>query len=481
MSTFQVGCAHVAVQVGAVLVAVPVTAVRQAVPIELDGRAALALPRRAGALHSVLRYQGSTVPVVDLARWVELGQAPATSSGVRRALILQAGMRSVAILIDAVHGVVQLPPQSVQRVCHDESAEELFTSVGACKENGALHSLLEVERLMHLAAIWAEGAEGAVEEANAQTDAQAAAALADSVSLQVAVATVHGMRIGIEACAVGEVLPMPVLERLGASAALGLCRWRGRAVPVVDLAAAFGHAHTQMPARLLAVLVHDGFALGLAVHSVQHIQTIAVPQAEASLLTRLHPAMRAVVHDEEGAPVRVLDVAALLAQYPEAGISRSADQSVDRASTMRGGRRNEQSYIVFCAGTRMAAPIASLEEVLSLSAQAGVDMVACAVGRIGTLNWRGSAIEAVDLRAQDGRAREAGQVIVMRHDGRPRAFIVEAVEVLVPTNSASLVRVALAGAAPFDMLTVGEGAEQASFRTVELETLWPHSEARSAA
>ena len=63
--------------IGAVNVGIDVDAVRQAIP--LSG-ALSALPRRQGALCGVAEHLGQLVPVVDLARWVDIGPAKADAA-----------------------------------------------------------------------------------------------------------------------------------------------------------------------------------------------------------------------------------------------------------------------------------------------------------------------------------------------------------------------------------------------------------------
>ncbi|HBI71054.1 MAG TPA: hypothetical protein DDZ22_19190, partial [Massilia sp.] len=75
--------------IGAVWVGIPAESVLQAVTLP---PAPALLPRRHGALLGVVEHEGRLVPVVDLARWVDVGTAPeqgqASPAAAARVLIL---------------------------------------------------------------------------------------------------------------------------------------------------------------------------------------------------------------------------------------------------------------------------------------------------------------------------------------------------------------------------------------------------------
>lgn len=460
--------AHVAVRIGAAHIAAPVDAVRQAVPI---AAAAAILPRRAGAIHSVIRYRDSVVPVIDLGRWVTLGEGSemgevGDAPQRKRALILQSAARSIAVAVDEIEGVVDLPPDTIHRLCHDDAPEEVFSCVATPRNSETILSVLDVERLMQLSATWS--ATAGLDEDHHGTDAAQATAAGDTRRVKVAVAAVHGFRIGIDAGDIGEVRAMPPLDTLGASSTVALCRWRGRHVPVIDLAHTFSEPGRPGARALLAVLERDGRALGIALDEVRRIQDLDLASGNASLLAQLHPAILGVSNDEDAAPIRILDTAALMAMYPETGISLV--ESTQQGAGARTGQANPGAYVVFQAGTPLAAPIEGIEEVLSSPTE--LTTRATSAGHIASFAWRERQVDVLDLRSGPSEAA-AGKLLVARIDGQPRAFLVDAIQALVPPNSATMMRVSLAGSAPFDMITTGQGDEQASYRVINLRALWP--------
>jgi len=153
--------------IGAVHLGIPVEAVVQA--IALPGTPAF-LPRRQGALRGVVDHLGSLVPVVDLARWVDVGQsAPSIDA---RILVLRDGARTIGLQVDAVGGLVDIEARHFTRLHHDDNPEDVFQTAVRSPENGRVLSLLEVGRLADLALAWSQ-AERADETPHAGSPAAA--------------------------------------------------------------------------------------------------------------------------------------------------------------------------------------------------------------------------------------------------------------------------------------------------------------------
>lgn len=444
-------------QVGAVRLGIPADSVVQA--IRLSGPAAL-LPRRAGALRGVAEHDGMLVPVVDLARWVDVGTPPSGhQNGTARILVLRERGRVVGLQVDVLDGLVEVPPQAVHRLHHDEDPEEVFQSAVRVPQGGIL-SLLEVGRLADLAASW--HAAGGPEQAEApahQGNASAADNTPDASAQDYALLELDGVRLAVAASTLVEVVAMPALEVLAGGVG-GWCIWRGRHLAVLaqDALPALPPAHA---APLLAVIEHGGLALGLPTRAVLGLQPLSTA---GRLESDGHGAPVAAMHDGEG-ELLLLDSAALFARSPEALLSIPPAGAAASAAR-RDGRVNEGACIVFEAGALFAVAIDTVEQILPLAP-------AAAPGAAGaTMAWRDATIALVDLRPADACAvaPTAGHVLVALEGAAPVAYIVTRVDVLVPSGSARLYRMG-AGDDAVEFITT-EGAQgQASYRIVALGQL----------
>jgi len=440
--------------VGAVWIGVPAASVVQAIPFP---SAPALLPRRQGALAGVVDHEGRPVPVVDLARWVDVGAAPgATGSKAPLVLILHAAGRTLGLKIDRVGAVVEVAAHAVTRLHHDEHEEEVFQCVarlgdedsGKNSGSGRILSLLDVDRLARLCAAWHQ-----------EPAPDAAAAAPDQVQCAVrsyAVLQAGAARLALAADTLAEVLPIPPLNVLGAGSHTACCLWRGRHLPVLTLCAlGLEPAPDGAAPTLLAVVERAGLALGLPVHAALGLQELATggPARPDQLLSAQFA--------PDGAPLRVLDEERLFARFPEAQLSRDAGtaQGSDSAERERRQVANAGAYIVFESGGMYAAPIDAVERVVSLR-EALTD------GE-GAMAWEGRPILLRDLRA-GGVA--GGDVMVVRSGDAPVGYVVARVHLLVPPGSGRIYRMGGTGAGWEFIATVDNGA-QASYRIVDLEAL----------
>ncbi|MCS0616518.1 chemotaxis protein CheW [Massilia kyonggiensis] len=407
------------VRIDAVDVGIAADAVVQALP-QRDALAAP--PRRAGALAGVVDHGGVLVPVVDLARWVGTGErqdGPHT-----RILILRDGGRMLGLRVSAVGGLVDVASDAVTRLHHDDDADEVFHSVARSPETGRVLNVLDVGRLAALACAWHGGA-ATVTESSPQPAAHDRRTYA--------VLDAGTVRLGVPAGALAAVIPMPSRAAIGDGA---WCTWRGRHLAIVP-PAAVDPGLADVDAGLLAVLEHDGLALGVPVRATLHLADF-VPAA--------------TVYDDDGAEVRLVDVAALFARRPEAGLSRSAHAAAPASNGA--GKANDAAYVVFDADGLAATPLDALERVLPL-----VDMPGT------TMRWGDAAIPVVDLRRPGHVPAEEGQVLIVRAGERRAACVVARVHVMIPAGGGHLYRL---GTGAF--ITTGDGREQASYRIVDLTT-----------
>ncbi|MFK3736555.1 chemotaxis protein CheW [Massilia sp. TN1-12] len=436
--------------IGAVRLGIPAAAVVQAIPAP---RRSTLLPRRQGALSGIVDHGGALVPVVDLGRWVDVGSAPAPT-GQPHVLVLRAGSGLLGLRVDAVGAVVETAPGAATRLYHDDDPDEVFHSAVRLPAEDGVLSLLDVDRLAVLAAAWSDAAGLATGAAD-----PAAAGSADpgpACELPFALLRAGGARLGVPAADLVEVIPMPPLEQIGGIGGLGgaYCMWRGRHLPVLagaDVLPAELAAGESAP--LLAVLERGGLALGIPVHAVLQLAGFDPALAVAG------EGCVAGAFDADGL-VHLLDSACLFARFPEAALSRPADAA---PAARQGGpdaqeTRNAVAYIVFEADGMQAVAIDGVEQVTALAAPAPA-----------TLEWQGRAIPVADLRGADGAGGDGGaHLMVVRASDRHLACVVTRVHVLIPPGDGRLYRMGGQGGRPLEFITTGSGAEQASYRTVDL-------------
>jgi len=424
-----------AARVGAVRLGIEVDAVVQAIPVPA---AQALLPRRQGALCGVVPHEGVLVPVVDLARWVDVGTAAAGPRGGARVLILRQGGRTLGLQVDSVDGLVEVPGAAIARLHHDADPDEVFHSAAQVPGSGEILSLLDVGRLAALAASWHE------DDAPAPAGEVATADPATQPGHDYALLQLDGVRLGVPAGDLVEVMAMPALECFGAGIEGAWCRWRGRHLPVLA-----GGALPALPgadaAPLLAVIEHGELVLALPVRAALALAAFSAPDADPGALT-------ATVYDEEAREVQLLDTAALFARSPQALLSRAEAAATASRAAGNPGIVNTGAYIVFEAGQLAATPIATVEQIVPLPPG----------GAAATMPWNGAALPLVDLRPAP-QAGAAGHVLVAAGEAHRAGYIVAHVELLVPAGSGKLYRVGTV-----DFITVAGADGEASYRIVDL-------------
>jgi chemotaxis signal transduction protein len=471
--------------VGAVTVGVPAAAVLQALPL---AGALHPLPRRQGALCGVVEHGGRLVPVVDLARWVDVG-APGTPDGhgdrADRILVLGNGSRTIGLRVNAVVGLTDVPAAALARVLHDDDPAEVFHTVVRSDQLDRVLSVLDVDRLIALAAAWhgAPASSAAINgaETNGEENGGADGASARPVGGGVlhALLAVGDTRIAVPATELAEVIRMPELRAIGPAGGSHYCCWRDRNLAVVDIAALLGMpAARQSP--LLAIVERGGLALGLIVREALELRAVpcaanvanvanvtnvgAVDAAGASAAPDKLAKLASTTFDADGGAIDVIDTAALFARAPEAALSRvTASAAADPGKVQR---LNDGAYVVFQTEQRHATPIAPIEEILALRA----DHVDSREQLVPTIAWREQPLPVTDLRAPGTPTPPhcGARIIVVRGPAGCTGYVVKQVVLLIPPNTGKLYRMALAGAGLVEFITTGEAAEQVSYRTMDL-------------
>ncbi|WP_374437875.1 chemotaxis protein CheW [Inhella sp.] len=376
--------AHVHVRVGRCDVAIPVGQVRFALPLPAQGLTPL--PRRSGALLGLVDAEGAAVPVVALERWLpmEAGGDPAQ----QRLLVLQHQDARVAVRVDAVLGVKQVPPGGLQRVAHGDDEQELFQSVLPAGAHGPALCLLEVARLMRLTQAWCAHSERGAEAAP-PPEPPAPAAPAQRARRH-AVFEIGTERWAVPIEALGQVVPVPAAEldlrRGELSWAIG--QWQGRKLALVDLSTG-GQASSHQQAPWM-VLLHQGpLALGLTVSACMGFVDL---DDDALACTPGDALLAGIAVRPEWGRLRVLEPAKLFSRTPEAAISLRS------AAAPAAGAPSEATepvpYLVFEADQAYATPVDGIVGVIELP-PAARDALREASRTV--MDWRGRAVHVVKL------------------------------------------------------------------------------------
>jgi chemotaxis signal transduction protein len=430
-------------RIGAVHLGIPAASVVEAIPVP---DSLFLLPLRGKALRGVIDHGGALVPVVDLARWVDVGSVATVPGGGARILVLREGGRSIGLLVDALGGLVDVVAADARRLHHGDDPEDVFHSAVRTPD-GIVLSLLEAGRLADLALAWSAALPAASAE-QAPAAADAAGPASQQGKLYALLDTGHGL-LGVLPADLAEVIPMPALETLGGGIGAAYCSWRGRHLAVLQCTALMGGAGGagEAAAPLLAVFAHEGMALGVPMHAV-----LQLTRLESGLV--LGDGVTSTVFDGDGREIRLLDTARVFARFPEAALSREDASAIGPAAAATDAA-NAGAYIVFEAAGMKAVPIGAVEHILPIENAGGTSMP-----------WRGTAIPLFDLRAQ-GPARAApGHVLVAQGAQGPAGYVVTRVRSLIPAGAGRLYR--MRAGREVEFITAGEGSGQASYRIVEL-------------
>jgi len=430
------------IRIGEVGIGIRIEAVLQALPLpETFSR----LPLRTHALLGMVEHDGMAVPVVDLARWLDVGAAPA--GAVPQLLLLRDGDRTVGLRVDALEELVEVEAAALQRLHHGDDPDDVFHSA-APSGNGVLLSLLEVTRLADLAQCWSTA------QKDATAVAPAASPAADTLprTCYALLDTGHGL-IGVPPAALAEVLALPALTHIGSSA---WCRWHDSQLALIASTALFqapGIDTRVAAAPLLAVLQHADLALGVPVQAVLRLEEFGpgVPSTDG---------VGENVIDASGATVLLVDVVRLLARHPEASLARgdSVTAAASASTSTSTGTSNAEAYVVFDAAGLQALPLAAIEQIVPLD-----------VPLSATMAWQGAAIPLIDLRGDaPGTDGADGTVLVAQGAHGLAGHIVRRVQSLIPAGAGRMFNM---GANGTEFITTDDGGQEATYRIATLSAL----------
>lgn len=465
-------CTLAVLFVGALVFGVPVLALEQVVPRP----ASLAvLPRAGHALAGVMDFRGRAVPVVDLRQWRAGEQASCETLG--QVAVVVDGHHWLGVLVDGVRGLSRIPSAQIQRMHHDEDDNEFFHSVAPMADTGELLSLLDPGRLMRRARAWS--AVAGVDDAISRAAQELGSATASRTPPHVVLRLGEGW-YGFPAQAVAEVLPRPSLQAVWGQGAdsLGMLRWRGRDVPLVNPAVQLGVEPTTDPAPWVVIVqgtTEDAAAepttIALACHGMDQVRSFVAgevqPAHNAALLCA--PACSGIFLSPEGQSIRLVDTEHLIAQLGMR-LNQASPPSAAQ-SVLHRDVRNEVAYVVFHARTPMAVPIDQLHEIMPLP-PGHVAQAAIGPGStVGSVTWRGKVLPLVDLQqrlwpGQPPRT-EARRILITQVDGQLAGLLVGEVDRLIPRHGGTLTQIRLREDRNVNMITVNQDGQQVSYSLLE--------------
>lgn len=458
--------------IGDLVFGVPVLALEQVVPRP----ASLAsLPRAGQSLAGVLDFRGRAVPVVDLRQWRAGGQA--TCEPLTQVAVLVHGEHWLGVLIGGARGLTRVPSDRIQRLHHDDDPDEFFHSVAPGEGTGELLGLLDPGRLMRRAHTWSAAA--GADDAASRVSQPAAGTTASHTQPHVVLRLGEGW-YAFPAHAVAEVLPRPSLQAVWGqgSDSLGMLRWRGRDVPLVNPAVQLGVEATSDPAPWV-VIVEDTLedtsaeptTIALACHGMDQVRSFPARQVQSADSAALlcAPACSGLVLSSQGHPIRLVDTGALVTRLGMR-LNRASQPSVAQGVHQRGAR-NAVAYVVFQARTHMAVPIDRLHEIMPLPVDHAPPTPTGTGSTVGSVTWRGKVLPLVDLqrRLWPGQAprTEARRILITEVDGQLAGLLVGEVDRIIPRHGGTLTQIHLREDQTVNMITVNRDGQQASYSLLE--------------
>ena len=422
------------------------------------------VPRRAGGLVDVVTHGEQLLPVVRLEDWlaavdadvVDADEAPpaVTAPPEARIVILSEGGLCVGLLVDAVEGMRRCAANAAARLFHDDRPDELFAGAVRVDADAPAIPLLEPGRLAALAGVWSAAAGVSVANAHSATTARHDESPVARTSL--GVFRIGDVLVGIAVDDIGELLRTPALRPapLRQASTRGLCDWRGRLLPVVDIGATLGVLPTDEARPWMCVVRHGGMVLGVLVHEIVELHGVDVSDAaeSSSLVRRELPTARGVL--------QVLDTTALMASCPEACISLRGERGAEHAAPAT----SPHTWLVFESAGSYATRIDCVQEIVPVPAalrprlEAGLDV---------SLQWRGHAVPVRDLFAGQGLAAAARLLIVVEAGGCRIAVPIIGVKAMIAPRTATLARLRVR-AELVDVISTAAGADRASYEVVDL-------------
>ncbi len=442
-----------------------------------------ALPRREGALEGAFVYRGQVVPVLDLRQWLpippvstETGKAGAATTQL---MVLKTGTQLAAVAIHGVRGLTRVPSHQIHRLHQNEEEQEMFHSVAvlgsapgvsATSHEQQMVSLLDTNALHRLTHVWAQ-ALGKV----AATDTGAPDTPTSTNTQPFAVMEMGSHTVALAAAQLATVQPMPPLQKVMGNSRhlLGIARWRGLDVPVIQLAHQLGMTADPTPYKLLAVLTHDGRHLGVPVTQVRSVQTLDIHtrQSSASAGLAQHPALLGLLTDTTGKHLIWLDAAALALACP---LSQTQAQTAHNRN--QPNENETASHVVFQAGDAWALPIDHLQSV----SRPPTHIQTTRNGHpahLGSVDQQGQAMPLWDLKQLAGQnpthLTPESRMLTVDWAGHRAGLLVERMLHLLPARQGEMTLVRRQNAPTLRMVTTTLEGQPKTYRIMNLDEFMP--------
>ncbi len=461
------------------------------VPLEQVSQALLrpkqmtVLPRREGALEGVFVYRGQVVPVLDLRQWLPIPPVTTGAGEVgaqtTQLLILRTGTQMAALALHGVLGLARMPSHQIHRVYQNELEEELFHSVAVLNtvQDGPtasydqpMISLLDTSALHRLTHVWVQSL---VNVAASHTDALHATIGPNASTRPFAIMELGGQTVALAAAQVATVQAMPPVQKVMSdnSHLLGMARWRGLDVPVIQLTHQLGMTTNNNPHKLLAVLTHEGRHLGVPVTQVRSVQMLDTHrhQSTASAGMLQHPALLGLLTTPTGEQLIWLDAGALVLACP-----LSQTQTQDTHNQNQSNQNETTSHVVFQSGHAWALPIDYLKSVSRTP-----DHVQTThnghPAHLGSMNHQGQALPLWDLKQLSGQGAThctpESRILTVDWAGRSAGLLVERMLHLLPARQGEMIMVRRQNAATLRMITATFEGQLKTYRIMDLGEFMP--------
>lgn len=465
------------VRLDTLVFAVPTVSLLGAIDCD-DGLSAL--PRRSGAVAGAICYRDEAVAVIDLRLWLSIAKGPQVTASEgdgsgEQVLVLQSNGRRVGVLVSKIDGLMSVSPQQIQRVCQNDTEEDVFHTVvklpaSPTQSREQVAGLLDVAALMRLSATWSEGKPGS-SVADAADITDTAADVVRRVSMAIVAVGEQTLAIPLES--IRNVEPMPAMQSLPAQVSmLGYAQLHARDIPIIDSAALL-HCTAQQPYPFLALLEHDDLWIGLPVTAIRAVQAVDMTQlsshAEAGFSASLP--VHGVLQLPDHGPALVPDVGHLTALYP------LGSRRVALLPALRDGKKaapvQDQPYIVLEAGPTWAVPMAAIDAVAFLEQDAewlpGANPASAPVAR---MRYRQGTIALWDLYALCGgtaASKRPDKVVILSVQGRLLGLLVQELRQLLSAHSCDILTLHRNKEGPVQLLQPKLAGARSNYQVLNLD------------
>jgi len=469
---------HGLVRVGATVFALPADRIVEAVDAPTSYHK---VPTQPSAMRGYFVLRGDAIATLDTFSLLNPGEA-ASASAKKHVIVLRHDDALFGIEVDAIGNTETVDERDVVRLESDFGEDgglfaQLFPMDGGLSLIGIadvsrLHAATRgmAARVRHRAFTAGHGAFGPAGRARDGGSEQQAR--------QYAIVRCAEHMLCVDALSVRTVVPMPALQQPtpGNSTFLGVARWAGGDLAVMDFSAVLGLPVAEPSGGKYMLVFENGATLaGFAVDELSELLLIGpadIRPVSPVAFRHAHLFSGAVV-SEKGHTALLVDPQALATTEGLIRLPRPVLGHGEPASNELSRVAASTSFIVFsAAGQHLAVRTAQVAEIVSKPRieVRGQEEEAS----LGLINWRDSLIELVRIGVITGSVDgpEWEQALVVSVDGLTLAFAIDAVITMSGPNEATEVsRIADHETGTWrEILTMAE-PRRASYRIVDLSQL----------